>query len=174
MVFGAPSLPLAISANSDAELECSELHWHPTQDEWSFFLEGNARVTLFASSGQARTFNYQPGDIGMSLLIDISRSSRFSYRLQATSPALSDTTSRTPATRRFASSRSSSPVRLPVLRALTQRLRSHTTDKFEDVSLNQWLALTPPDLVKAHLNLDDETIASLSKTKLTVNGPKSS
>ena len=53
--------------------------WHPTQDEWSFFLEGNARVTLFASSGQARTFNYQPGDIGMSLVFGMGRSSRFSH-----------------------------------------------------------------------------------------------
>jgi oxalate decarboxylase/phosphoglucose isomerase-like protein (cupin superfamily) len=26
--------------------------------------EGTARITLFASSGNARTFNYQPGDIG--------------------------------------------------------------------------------------------------------------
>ena len=36
----------------------------------------------------------------------------------------------------------------------------------------QWLALTPPALVKAHLNLDDETIAHLNKTKGTVVGPK--
>ena len=35
----------------------------------------------------------------------------------------------------------------------------------------QWLALTPPDLVKAHLQLDDDTIAKLSKTKYTVVGP---
>ena len=28
--------------------------------------EGTARMTLFASSGNARTFNYQPGDIGTS------------------------------------------------------------------------------------------------------------
>ncbi|KAF9533694.1 oxalate decarboxylase [Crepidotus variabilis] len=40
-----------------------ELHWHPTQDEWGFFLEGTARVTIFASSGNARTFDYQAGDI---------------------------------------------------------------------------------------------------------------
>ena len=38
----------------------------------------------------------------------------------------------------------------------------------------QWLALTPPDLVKAHLDLDDETIAALSKTKKTVVGPSNS
>ncbi|KAF7327288.1 Oxalate decarboxylase [Mycena kentingensis (nom. inval.)] len=42
----------------------AELHWHPTMDEWSFFIEGTGRVTVFASQGNARTFNYQPGDIG--------------------------------------------------------------------------------------------------------------
>ncbi|KAF8752770.1 Oxalate Decarboxylase [Rhizoctonia solani] len=40
-----------------------ELHWHPTQPEWTF-LSGTARVTVFASSGNARTFDYQAGDIG--------------------------------------------------------------------------------------------------------------
>jgi oxalate decarboxylase len=36
--------------------------------------------------------------------------------------------------------------------------------KFEDVSLNQWMALTPPDLVVGHLNLDDIALASLRQT----------
>lgn len=35
----------------------------------------------------------------------------------------------------------------------------------------QWLALTPPALVKAHLQLDDATIAKLSKSKPIVVGP---
>jgi oxalate decarboxylase len=30
-----------------------------------------------------------------------------------------------------------------------------------DVSLDQWLALLPPALVKAHLNLSDATLAVL-------------
>ncbi len=34
----------------------------------------------------------------------------------------------------------------------------------------QWLALTPPDLVKAHLNLSDKVIASFSKAKQSVVG----
>lgn len=42
------------------------------------------------------------------------------------------------------------------------------TDRFQDVSLSQWLALTPPELVKAHLGFDDATIAMLNKTKQTV------
>jgi oxalate decarboxylase len=37
--------------------------------------------------------------------------------------------------------------------------------RFSDVSLNQWMALTPPELVQAHLNLDRETMAVLRKDK---------
>ncbi|GAA5978696.1 hypothetical protein JCM21900_005166 [Sporobolomyces salmonicolor] len=42
-----------------------EMHWHPNADEWSFFIRGKARVTVFASGGRARTFNYVPGDVGI-------------------------------------------------------------------------------------------------------------
>ncbi|KAL5526656.1 hypothetical protein ACEPAF_8380 [Sanghuangporus sanghuang] len=41
-----------------------EPHWHPTQAEWSYFITGTARMTLFAGSSSARTFDYQAGDIG--------------------------------------------------------------------------------------------------------------
>lgn len=60
------------------------------------------------------------------------------------------------------------------------------TDKYQDVSLNQvsdtraseypspevvqWLALTPPALVKAHLDVSDETISHFSKTKPIIVG----
>lgn len=39
------------------------LKWHPTQDEWTYFLEGQGRVTIFASSSNAVTFNYMAGDV---------------------------------------------------------------------------------------------------------------
>ncbi|CAH0058032.1 unnamed protein product [Clonostachys solani] len=42
-----------------------EMHWHPVADEWSFFISGRARVTIFASEGNARTFDYGPGDVGI-------------------------------------------------------------------------------------------------------------
>lgn len=41
-----------------------ELHWHPNADEWQYYLSGSARMTVFASSGKARTFDYQAGDVG--------------------------------------------------------------------------------------------------------------
>ncbi|KAI0346194.1 oxalate decarboxylase [Trametopsis cervina] len=108
-----------------------ELHWHPSEDEWTYFLEGTGRVTLFASSANARTFNFQPGDIGY---------------VPASYGHYVENTGNT--TLRF--------------------LEVFKSDKFEDISLGQWLALTPPELVKDHLQLDDKTIASLNKTKATV------
>ncbi|KZT27426.1 Bicupin, oxalate decarboxylase/oxidase [Neolentinus lepideus HHB14362 ss-1] len=48
-----------------------ELHWHPNEPEWTFFLEGNARVTLFAAEANARTFDYQAGDIGSEVSTEV-------------------------------------------------------------------------------------------------------
>jgi len=41
-----------------------ELHWHPNEAEWQYYLEGQGRMSVFASSGKARTYNYQAGDVG--------------------------------------------------------------------------------------------------------------
>ncbi|KAI1797166.1 oxalate decarboxylase [Ganoderma leucocontextum] len=110
-----------------------ELHWHPTQDEWAYYLGGTGRATLFGSSSNARTFNFQAGDVGFV-------PASFGHYVENTGNT----------TLHF--------------------LEIFNTDRFQDISLNQWLALTPPDLVKAHLDLDDATIALLSKTKYTVVG----
>ncbi len=42
------------------------------------------------------------------------------------------------------------------------------TDKFSDVSLAQWLAFTPYELVKAHLNIDKSVLAKVSTHKTPV------
>jgi oxalate decarboxylase len=39
---------------------------------------------------------------------------------------------------------------------------------YADISLNQWMALTPPELVSAHLKLDPATLGALRKQKLPV------
>jgi len=111
-----------------------ELHWHPTQDEWSFFLEGEGRITIFAAQSTSRTFNYQAGDIGY---------------VPASMGHYVENTGNT--TLRFLEI-SNSPI-------------------FEDISLSNWLALTPPALVQAHLGFDMATIALLPKTKPIVVGP---
>jgi oxalate decarboxylase len=41
-----------------------ELHWHTNVDEWQFYISGEARMTVFASVNNARTFNFQAGDVG--------------------------------------------------------------------------------------------------------------
>jgi oxalate decarboxylase len=105
-----------------------ELHWHPNADEWQYYISGQARMTVFASSGKARTFDYQAGDVGyvpfaMGHYVENTGQDRLRF------------------------------------------LEMFRSDRFADVSLSQWLALTPPELVEAHLNLDARTIAALPKVK---------
>lgn len=44
------------------------------------------------------------------------------------------------------------------------------TNKFTDFSLNQWMAMTPPELIQAHLNVDKSTVAALHKDKQILVG----
>ncbi|GII61043.1 oxalate decarboxylase OxdC [Sphaerisporangium krabiense] len=41
-----------------------EMHWHPTNDEWQYYISGFGRMGVFAASGMARTFDFQAGDVG--------------------------------------------------------------------------------------------------------------
>ncbi|KAL4959785.1 putative oxalate decarboxylase [Aspergillus stella-maris] len=41
-----------------------EIHWHPTSDEWSFFIRGQGRATLIEAPNVATTFDFHPGDVG--------------------------------------------------------------------------------------------------------------
>ena len=105
-----------------------ELHWHPNTDEWQYYIPGRARMTVFASGGKARTFDYQAGDVG--------------YVPFAMGHYVENT--------------GDEPVRF---------LEMFRSDRFADMSLNQWMALTPPELVQAHLNIGQSTIANLRKDK---------
>jgi len=105
-----------------------ELHWHPNNDEWQYFLSGRGRMTVFASGGKARTFDYQAGDVG--------------YVPFAMGHYVENTGDET---LRF--------------------LELFRSPRFVDMSLNQWLALSPPRMVQATLNLDDATMAALRKDK---------
>lgn len=97
-----------------------ELHWHPNTDEWQYYIEGKARMGVFASSGQARTFDFAAGDVG--------------YVPFAMGHYVENTGTTT-------------------LRFLEMFKSSY----YADLSLNQWLALTPPNLIQAHLNIDPQT-----------------
>ena len=112
-----------------------EMHWHPNAAEWQYFIAGRGRMTVFASSGKARTFDDQAGDVG--------------YVPYAMGHYVQNT--------------GDEPL------VFLELFRS---DRFADISLNQWMALTPPELVQAHLNLDAATIAALSKTKPIIVGAR--
>jgi oxalate decarboxylase len=105
-----------------------ELHWHPTNDEWQYYISGQGQMTVFASSGKARTFDYRAGDVG--------------YVPFAMGHYVLNT--------------GDQPLRF---------LEMFRSSRFADISLNQWLALTPPELVQAHLNLDQSTTAAITANK---------
>jgi oxalate decarboxylase len=39
------------------------------------------------------------------------------------------------------------------------------SSRYADVSLEQWMALTPPELIRAHLNVDKQFTSGLTKQK---------
>jgi oxalate decarboxylase len=41
-----------------------ELHWHPNANEWQYYMAGKSRMTVFFNHSQARTANFQAGDVG--------------------------------------------------------------------------------------------------------------
>jgi oxalate decarboxylase len=105
-----------------------ELHWHPTNDEWQYYISGQAQMTVFASSGKARTFDYRAGDVGYVPF----------------------------AMGHYVLNCGQEPLRF---------LEMFRASRYADISLNQWLGLTPPELVQAHLNTDQSTTAAITSNK---------
>ncbi|SEK99055.1 oxalate decarboxylase [Paenibacillus sp. cl141a] len=108
-----------------------ELHWHPNQDEWQYYLTGQGRMTVFAGNGAARTFDYRAGDVGYVPFA-------FGHYIQNTGTES------------------------------LWFLEMFRSDRFEDISLNQWMALTPRDLVRDNLNVGNEVTDALRKEKWPV------
>lgn len=42
-----------------------ELHWHPKAAEWQYYIQGQAKMSVFNSNGLARTFDFKAGDVGV-------------------------------------------------------------------------------------------------------------
>ena len=132
-----------------------------------FKSSGQARVTIFAADGNARTFDYQAGDVGYVPVGFSSSHNRIEIHLLCSPPMA--TMLKTLETTLCTSSRSSKLViNLYCLCIIPSSSPTVPLDRFQDISLGQWLALTPPELVKAHLNIDDSTLALFNKTKQTV------
>ena len=105
-----------------------ELHWHPNADEWQYYISGTGRMGVFASSGDARTFDFRAGDVGFVPFA-------MGHYIENTGNT----------TLRF--------------------LEMFPSDHYADVSLNQWLALTPPELVQGHLDLSKTVMDALRKSQ---------
>lgn len=105
-----------------------EIHWHPTSDEWNYFLSGSARITVFSAPEASRTFDFHAGDVGYIPVPD-------SHYIENTGNT----------TCSF----------LEVLLA----------PQFTDISVAQWLGLTPARVVRDTLKLPNETINRLPHYK---------
>lgn len=105
-----------------------ELHWHINTTEWQYYLQGQGRMGVFASSGQARTFDFRAGDVGVVPFA-------MGHYIENTGTE----------TLRF--------------------LEVFKSDRYVDVSLNQWMALTPRELLQDHLKLDQRVLDSLQAAK---------
>ena len=108
-----------------------ELHWHPNVDEWQYYIEGQARMGVFAAQGAARTFDYRAGDVG--------------YVPFAVGHYIENT--------------GNTPVRF---------LEMFRSSYFADLSLNQWMALTPPQLLQAHFPFNQTVMENLHKKKYPI------
>ncbi len=135
-ITDSSNFPISTTAAALVDIEpggMRELHWHPNAAEWQYWIEGTGRMTVFASGGDARTFDFQAGDVGfvpfaMGHYIQNTGSTRLRFLEMFKSP------------------------------------------RYADLSLTQWLALTPPTLVKAHLNVNDAFIQALHNDKRPVVG----
>jgi oxalate decarboxylase len=108
-----------------------ELHWHPNTNEWQYYISGEGRMGVFASAGQARTFDFRGGDVGYVPF----------------------------AMGHYVENMGSTPLRF---------LEIFKSSYYADVSLNQWLALTPPELLQVHLKLGNDFTDALRKTKAPI------
>jgi oxalate decarboxylase len=108
-----------------------ELHWHPNNDEWQYYLTGQGRMTVFAGNGKARTFDYRAGDVGYVPFA-------FGHYIQNTG------------------------------NQTLWFLEIFKSDRFVDISLNQWMSLTPRQLVQDNLHAGPELLTALRKQKWPV------
>ena len=101
-----------------------EIHWHSNQDEFQYYIQGDARMTVFMPGPKARTFNYHSGDVGYVPV------GGFHYVQNIGSETLI-------------------------------YLEFFNSSHYADISLAQWIAMTPDEVVKSCLNVPDEFLKQI-------------
>lgn len=115
-----------------------ELHWHTTSDEWDYILAGQGRLTVYMAPQASRTFNFQAGDTGYVPVVD-------AHYLENTG----DTDLVYLGTYHLA---------ISTLAPLTNRIEILQASFYNDISVAQWLGLTPRQVVKDHLGFSEDTL----------------
>ncbi|MDB5461310.1 MAG: cupin [Caulobacteraceae bacterium] len=105
-----------------------ELHWHPTADEWQYWVQGAGRMTVFNTGPAATTADFHPGDIG--------------YVKKGLGHYVENT--------------GSTDIVM---------IETFKTDRFAEVSLAQWLACSPRQMVAETLRMDPRLIEQISKSR---------
>ncbi|WP_106814520.1 cupin domain-containing protein [Microbacterium timonense] len=103
-----------------------ELHWHPNADEWQYFLQGSARMTVFNTGPHANTMDFTAGDVGL-----VRRNLGHYVENTGDGPLV--------------------------------YLETFRSDHYEEVSLANWLAHLPPQLVSQHLNIPVDVLATFPR-----------
>lgn len=105
-----------------------ELHWHPNNDEFQYFLSGQGRMTAYAANGVARTFDVRAGDVGYIPFC-------YGHYIQNTG------------------------------NETLWYIEVFKSPNYADISLTQWMALVPKQIVSSNLNVGPELMDSLRKEK---------
>jgi oxalate decarboxylase len=108
-----------------------ELHWHPNADEWQYYMGGTGRMTVFAGGTEARTMDFQAGDVGY---VPISR------------PHYVENTGTTDL------------IFLEMFKA----------SEYQDISLAEWMAHTPHQLVEQHLGVGMGMLDGISREEMVI------
>lgn len=108
-----------------------EIHWHTNNDEFQYYIQGEARMTVFMPGPKARTFNYRAGDVGYVPV------GGFHYVQNIGKEKLIF-------------------------------LEFFNSSHFSDMSLAQWMANTPKEVIQSILNLPEEFIQNLKKESCPV------
>ncbi|KAI0019803.1 Bicupin, oxalate decarboxylase/oxidase [Xylariomycetidae sp. FL0641] len=112
-----------------------ELHWHPTGQEWLYFVRGQGRATVWSGPETARTFDFCDGDTAVfpdntgHYIENVSQNETLFY------------------------------------------IEVFSSSELQEVTLQQWMALTPSDLVARNINVTASFLESLPKEKQVIIPP---
>lgn len=98
-----------------------EMHWHPTTNEWQYWIRGKGRMTVVTTNAKARTMDFNPNDVG--------------YVPSMAGHIIENTGTED-----------------------LVFLEMFKSARYQDISLNQWIARMPKAMAEAHLKLNEATI----------------